>query len=174
MIRSVNLFAAALLALSALAVPPSAVRAAEADHPEAEPFDEDADASLAVAVAYARAVFYRKRVLIVMGANWCHDSRGLAGLFATPRFAAMLASRYELVYVDAGQPRAGLPRNLDIARSLGIERLDGTPNVFVASADGRLLNPETATRWNDAASRDEDEVFAYFVEFEDERRPASR
>ena len=69
--------------------------------PEARPYDETADASEAVAAAMTRAALADKRVIVVMGANWCHDSRALAGWFATPRFAAMLDSRYEVVFVDA-------------------------------------------------------------------------
>ena len=96
-----------------------------------------------------------------MGANWCHDSRGLAGWFAKPRFAAMLDAKYELVYVDVGHR----DRNLDIARRFGIADIKGTPTVLVLSSGGALLNRASAAQWRNAASRTEADIFAYFDQF---------
>lgn len=133
-------------------------------HPEARPFDAAADAAGAVHAALVRAQAADKRTILVLGANWCHDSRGLAGWFAKPRFAAMLEAKYELVYVDVGHK----DRNLDIARSYGFEEISGTPTVLVLSPDGALLNRKSAPKWRDAASRDEDDIFAYFDQFSPE------
>jgi len=129
--------------------------------PEARPFDAAADAGAAVDGALARALVADKKVILVLGANWCHDSRGLAGWFAEPRFAAMLDAKYELVYVDVGYK----DRNLDIARRFGIEEIRGTPTVLVLSSRGELLNPRSAPKWRNAASRDEDDIFVYFDRF---------
>ncbi len=137
-------------------------------YPEAALYPAVDDATAQVAAALARAAVDNKRVILVMGANWCHDSRGLAGWFETPRFAEMLAAHYEIVYIDAGQPQAGLTNNLDIAQRFGLERITGTPTVLVLSPEGTLLNPETAPRWRNAASRSEDEIFGYFAAFEPE------
>lgn len=159
----------------ALPAPPPAPLAAQdasevetvAAHPEASPYDEAADASADLAAALTRAAVANKRVVVVMGANWCHDSRALAGWFATPRFAAMLAPRYELVYVDAGHPVDGDLHNAAIARRFGLAKLKGTPTVFVASPDGTRLNSKKdASSWRNAASRSEDDIFAYFASFE--------
>ena len=130
-------------------------------HPEARPFDAAADAEAAVDAALARALVADKKVILVMGANWCHDSRGLAGWFAEPRFAAMLDAKYQLVYVDVGHK----DRNLDIARRFGVDEIRGTPTVLVLSSRGELLNPRSAPKWRNAASRDEDDIFVYFDRF---------
>ncbi len=159
--------ALALAALCACASLP-AQAAENADHPEARLYDAEREARADVAVALARAALFGKRVILVMGGNWCHDSRGLAGWFETPRFAAMLRRDYELVYVDVGRPQIGNGRNLDIARRYGIDEITGTPTVLVLSPFGRLLNGETATSWNNAASRSEDDIFDYFAAFEPE------
>ncbi|MBC2776085.1 thioredoxin family protein [Parasphingopyxis marina] len=139
-----------------------------ASHPEASPFDEARTARVDVALALGRAALTRKRVILVLGANWCHDSRGLAGWFETPRFAEMLSHRYEIVYVDVGHPQRGEGRNLDIAETFGIAEITGTPTVLLLSPEGALLNADTARTWNDAASRAEDDIFAYFSAFEPE------
>lgn len=147
-----------------LAVPAFAVVGAdktEAEHPEAKPYKKSAKASKNVDTALARAAETDKRVLLVMGANWCHDSRGLAGWFAEPHFAEMLKSKYEVVYVDVGYR----DRNIDIAQRFGIDVIKGTPTVLVLSPRGTLLNPKSAPTWRNAASRDEDDIFAYFDQF---------
>lgn len=148
-----------LAGLAMILAPAVLAETSEAGHPEARPFDESADAAAAVDAALARLA--DKRVIVVMGANWCHDSRGLAGWFAEPRFAAMLQARYELVYVDVGQR----DRNIDIARRFGIRAIKGTPTVLVLSSSGDLLNRRSAPKWRNAASRSEDDIFAYFDQF---------
>lgn len=130
-------------------------------HPEAKPFDESANATEQLDTALDRAELTDKRVIVVMGANWCHDSRGLAGWFVQPRFAAMLEAKYEIVYVDVGHR----DRNIDIARRFGLKSIKGTPTVLVLSSSGVLLNRKSAPKWRDAASREEDAIFAYFDQF---------
>lgn len=137
------------------------VTQAAAAHPEARPFEEAADAMAAVDAALARAERADKRVIVVMGANWCHDSRGLAGWFGEPRFTEMLAAKYELVYVDVGHR----DRNLDIGQRFGLKTIKGTPTVLVLSPTGAVLNHKSAPKWRDAASRDADDIFAYFDQF---------
>jgi len=154
----------AALSASAAAQPSLADQAAGGDHPEARAFGQSADAAADVDAALVRAALSDKRVLLVLGANWCHDSRGLAGWFAQPRFAAMLAPKYEIVYVDVGQR----DRNLDIARRFGIGAVRGTPTVLILSSSGVLLNRKSAPKWRNAASREQDEIFAYFDQFSPE------
>ena len=151
-----------LLAMAAMTAPELArAEQTAAAHPEARPFEESDDATAQVDAALARAQLNEKRVILVMGANWCHDSRGLAGWFAQPRFAAMLEAKYELVYVDVGHK----DRNIDIARRFGLKAIKGTPTVLVLSAQGALLNRKSAPQWRDAASREEGDIFAYFDQF---------
>ncbi len=118
------------------------------------------NASAQVDAALARAAANGKRVLLVMGANWCHDSRALAGWLETPRFTALVAERYELVFVNVGMPQSGDGHNLDIAQRFGLAEFPGTPAVLVLTADGQLVNPDTAASWRNAASRSEDAIIA--------------
>ena len=131
-----------------------------ADHPEATPYDPASDANAAVDAALVRADERGTRVLLVMGANWCHDSRALAGWLESDRFAALLAESYEVVFVNVGMPQTGDGFNLGIARRFGIDDLPGTPNLLVIAPDGTLLNADTATSWRNSASRTGNEIFA--------------
>lgn len=137
-----------------------------AEHPSAALFDDTATAAVDVDTALAQAAANGRRVVVVMGANWCHDSKGLAGWFETPRFRAMLRQKYEVVYVDVGTPQTGLGRNLDIAKRFGIDKVKSTPLVLVLSSSGERLNSkQDAARWRNAASRNEDAIFDYFDDF---------
>jgi thiol-disulfide isomerase/thioredoxin len=135
-------------------------KSAAAAHPEARAYAVTPSAMGDVDVALARASASGKRVLLVMGANWCHDSRALAGWLETPRFAALVAERYDLVFVNVGMPQTGDGHNLDVARRFGLAEIPGTPALLVLTAGGEAVNADTAASWRNAASRSEDAIFA--------------
>lgn len=142
---------------------PVAVAAApvapEPPRPQARSYLVSDDAMGDVDAALERARTSGKRVLLVMGANWCSDSRALAGWLETERFAALIERKYELVFVNIGMPRTGDGHNLGIARRFGLPELPGLPNVLVLTADGTLVNPSTATSWRNAESRSGDAIY---------------
>ena len=151
---------AAIAASLALALAACATVPGVAPHPEARSYAVTPDAMADVDAALARASASGKRVLLVLGANWCHDSRALAGWLETPRFAGLVAERYELVFVNVGMPQTGDGHNLAVARRFGLAEMPGTPALLVLDADGKPLNPDTAASWRNAASRSEDAIFA--------------
>ncbi|MEL1249216.1 thioredoxin family protein [Aurantiacibacter gilvus] len=128
--------------------------------PEATSYVVTPNPSAEVDAALARATANNTRVMLVMGANWCHDSRALAGWLATPRFQALVAEHYELVFINIGMPQTGDGHNIDIAQRFGLADLPGTPNLLVITADGTLVNVDTATTWRNAASRSEEAIYA--------------
>lgn len=163
--RHAILFVLASLALSACA---SAPEPAIGLKPEARSFHASSSGSADVDAALARATQSGKRVLLIMGANWCHDSRILAGWLATDRFAALVEREYELVFVDIGMPRGGDRPNLEIARRFGVSELPGSPNVLVLTPGGVLVNPTTATTWRDAGSRTENAIYDALIALADQ------
>lgn len=136
------------------------------DNPESLAYFANRNAQADVENAFVSAKASGKTVIVIMGANWCHDSVGLAGRLDTPRFMQMMRDRYNIVYVDIGMPATGKGRNLDIAKRFGIAKVKSTPLVFVLSPDGTPLNSrKDAVSWRNAASRSEDSIFAYFDSF---------
>lgn len=156
---ALGLVAAALALAAQPAAADTAAPAAAPVHPEARPFGDPDRAGRDVADAMARAKANGHRVILVFGANWCHDSRALAGWFASPRFAAMLNPRYEIVWIDVGQK----DRNLDLARRFGLDGIKGTPTVLILDGAGKPLNLKDAPRWHDASTRKEDKIYNYFA-----------
>jgi len=156
--KQMMLIISAALAVTACASTPAPAPTV-APKPEARSYLVSQNASADVDAALARARHSGKRVLLVMGANWCSDSRALAGWLATDRFSELIAREYELVFVNIGMPRSGDGHNLDIARRFGIPDLPGLPNVLVLTGDEVLVNPATATRWRDAESRTGDAIY---------------
>ena len=134
-----------------------------AHHPEALVFDPEPElaATEGVDEALRDAALAGKHAMIVLGADWCHDSRALAGWFQTPRFAALLQDNYVIRYIDVGQK----DQNIHIAQRFGLDEVLGTPTVFVTDQQGHVLNQETAPTWRNAASRSEDSIYEYFAEF---------
>lgn len=124
-------------------------------------YDAARDATADVETALDLSAENETLGLIVMGANWCHDSRALAGHFAEGRLATLIEEKYELVYVDVGQKN----RNIDIAKSFGLANIVGTPTIIVTASDGSVLNLDTAPSWRNAASRSEADIYDYFEGF---------
>lgn len=160
-----HLILAVALAIAAPGVAAAAPPSTTSANPEAKLYDATRDARADVSAALARAKVSNKRVILVMGANWCHDSKALAGWFESARFKAMLAPLYEIVYIDVGKPQRREGRNIEIAREFGIKKIKGTPTVLILSTEGALLNKDDAPTWRNAASRSEDDIFSSFAEF---------
>ena len=137
------------------------------DHDEPRPYDAARDAGADVDATLARARETGRHALLVFGANWCHDSRGLARKFSDPRLAAMLSENYELLYVDVGKR----DRNIDVAQRFGVDEIRGTPTVVIVSAEGEVLNLDTAHDWRTADSIPFDETYDYFAVFARSRAP---
>jgi hypothetical protein len=132
--------------------------AAHADDDHPEPFVSDTDARAEVEAALDRAASDGKRVILVFGANWCHDSRGLANHFQQDDLRSVLDEHYEIVWIDVGWRH----RNLDIAADWGVPTVYGTPTVLVIDPELGLINRGTMHAWHTAYSRDHANVVRYF------------
>jgi biotin carboxylase len=147
-------------AMTACATPGHAGDGHHSSQDEPRPFEKDRDANADVDAALLRATERGTKALIVMGGNWCHDSRGFAAAIAEPETATLIAENYELVWVNVGMKVL----NQDVAERFGLDGTPGTPTVIVATGDGTILNLEDAPTWRNAASRDQKDIHQYFVD----------
>lgn len=158
----------ALLALAASALALASCQTvsvpgmASVEHPEARAFDPAVtDSSYAARLDAAIAGLGEgEKALVVFGANWCHDSRALAGWLLDPAHAAQLAG-LKPVFIDVGKPQDGKGRNLALVERFGIADLKSTPALVVVDAEGHRVNTlENAIAWRNAASRSDAEIAA--------------
>jgi len=109
--------------------------------------------------ALVRASANNKRVLVVMGANWCHDSRALASRLYLEPLATLIAGHYEVVFVDVGY----LEKGRDLITGIGPPVYYATPTVLILDpASGQLVNAGNRHQWGDAYSISMEESVAYF------------
>ncbi len=101
-----------------------------------------------------------KLALIVMGANWCHDSQGLLAHFNEPEMVAVIDRHYEQLLVDVGM----LNKGAEVNRRFGLPVIYGTPTVLVVDpSNERLLNGRDMQQWYNAASIGLADTVAYFM-----------
>ena len=143
---------------------------AQHDHP-APDYPEHADASAVIDAALAQARDADKQALIVFGADWCHDSRGLASkLEDDERLSALIADHYVLVRMDVGQRH----RNQDQLQRFGVIESFGTPTLVISNGAGVLQNGLTAHDWRTADSAALSDVAMYLSRYADDADPAER
>ncbi|MEM7432766.1 MAG: thioredoxin family protein [Pseudomonadota bacterium] len=100
-----------------------------------------------------------KKGLIVLGANWCHDSRALAARLKKSPLSDVVQTGYELVFVDVGfyEDRS------DVLRSFGVQQYYATPTVLIVEPEsGQLLNDEDRHIWSNAYNIDMSSSVEYF------------
>ena len=107
----------------------------------------------------ARAGKNDKLALIIMGGNWCHDSRALASRLAQPEMTPIMSEHYEVEFVDVGY----LDTAMDVIRRFGQPIIYGTPTVLIVDPEtGRVINFDTSPRWRDATRISMADTVEYF------------
>ena len=113
--------------------------------------------------ATASAAAQEKLLMVVLGANWCHDSRAFVDRMAEPEFAALLDQRYVVERVNIGY----FDHVRGVVERYGVPVIYGTPTVLVIEPVSlRVLNEETLPYWRNADSIGLEETLTYFSGFE--------
>ncbi len=134
--------------LAGLFLAPFATYAEEAED-ETRVFHQTEDAMADIDQVLAKAKAEDKLAIIVLGANWCHDSLGLAQRFQSNEMVGLIAENYELLYVGIGFFEV----NMNLVSRFGLPIMFGTPTVLVVDPETEtLLNRDTMHKWLDAAS----------------------
>lgn len=119
------------------------------DHEDHGPsqYEQGVDAAAVIDAALARAGAENKQALILFGADWCHDSRGLASTLETdPVLSELVDERFVLARIDVGTRHL----NQDQLQRFGLMESFGTPTVVIADAEGQSLNGLAAHDWRAA------------------------
>jgi len=134
------------------------VRAADSD-PDGRLFQPSVDPLADVQQALSRAGDGDRLALVVLGANWCHDSRALASRLHSSPLAEVIQQHYELVFVDVGF----LDKGRAVAQQFGAAHYYATPTVLIVDpSNGQLVNDEDRHIWGNAFKIDMSSSVRYF------------
>ncbi|TQV76704.1 hypothetical protein FLL45_01720 [Aliikangiella marina] len=108
-----------------------------------------------------RAKTSGKLLLVALGGEWCHDSRGLGQRFSDPELTTALKTQYEIEFVDVGY----LDKAFEVANYFGQDAYWGTPSVLIINPEsGKVINRDSVWHWTNADSLDISEYKTYFLE----------
>ena len=109
--------------------------------------------------ALDRAAADNRLALVVLGANWCHDSRALASRLHRPPLVELVQQHYELVFVDAGF----LDKGRAVMQQFGVAHYYATPTVLIIDPSiGQVINNEDRHQWGNAYKIDMSTSVRYF------------
>ena len=123
--------------------------------------DPVATAEIARQFAHAKASAAQQQqlLMVVLGANWCHDSRDFSDKLEQDAVAAQLSSRFHVLKVNVGyfetlQALLGL---------FDVPVLYGTPTVIIVDpVTGQVINGDTLAYWRSSETRSVDDTLVYF------------
>ena len=108
----------------------------------------------------AQAKLAQQKLLIVLGANWCHDSQGLIQRFASNEMSSLLQENYQTLFVDIGYYEKGF----DVVSRFGMPIYYGTPTVMIIEpTSNQITNLTTMQKWLNADSIDLQGYLDYFA-----------
>lgn len=111
-----------------------------------------------------------KLLLLVVGANWCHDSRALGGYLQDDALQPALAD-FVLAKIDA----AWLDNLTPVLAPYGHPAYFGTPSVMIIEPESsRLLNRDSIQRWQSAHNESPASLASYLTKFSQENTDSSQ
>lgn len=139
--------------------------ACAAPAPKTAPYplrDSYAEISSDIEKARAAAIRDDKLLMLVLGANWCHDSTGFAKKIHNPTISPLLEDRYQVQMINVGY----LHFIREIVAAYDVPVIYGTPTVLVIEpVTNVLLNRETLPYWRNADNISIDDTRTYFAAF---------
>jgi hypothetical protein len=116
-----------------------------------------------LARARASAVHSNRLLMVVMGADWCHDSRAFIDYLDDPAFAALIAERYLVERVNVGF----YDHVRGVVNHWGVPIIYGTPTVLVIEPNSNtVLNRDSLAYWRSADSLGAAAAVRYFGNFQ--------
>ncbi len=127
--------------------------------PDGRLYLPSADPLADVQQALGRAHDSDRLALVVLGANWCHDSRALASRLHHSPLAEVIQEDYELVFVDVGFYEQGR----EVVQQFGMAHHYATPTVLIIDPSSRVLvNDEDRHIWGNAFNIEMTSSVEYF------------
>jgi len=112
----------------------------------------------------AKAKAEQKKLLLVLGAQWCHDSTGLAAKFSQSAMQTILTEHYQTLFIDVGYYQHGF----DVVSRFNMPIYYGTPTVMIIDPDNEaIINADSMQQWLSADSISLENYQNYFSQMAD-------
>lgn len=122
-------------------------------------FTKNSNVQSQIDQATALAAKNNKKLMLVLGAQWCKDSRYLAAHFSSSEMQQVLSEQYETVFIDVGF----FEDYHAIVKSYDYPSYFGTPTVMIIEPEKQaLMNRTSIMKWLDAARVTQQEYINYF------------
>lgn len=99
----------------------------------------------------------KKKLLLILGGNWCPDCRVLAGMLKNNSVQALLKDNYVVEHIDVGR----FDKNLHIPKRFGIEKLYGVPTVLIIDKEENVMNTPFISDWTTARAKNPEDFSFY-------------
>lgn len=130
------------------------------EHASKLSYKPSSNAMADVEATLAKAKTNGKLAMVIMGANWCHDSMAFLRKLESAEMQELVANRYEYAIVDVGY----LEHGSEIIQRFGKPVIYGTPTVLIINPqNNQLLNNQNTHRWRDADSISLEDTVSYFA-----------
>ncbi len=148
----------ALLLFAALVAGCASQQAAKPYPPVLQP----EEVSAAIENVLAQAAAEDKLALLVLGANWCHDSTDFVAMLEEPALSDWLEQYYVIALFNLGYVEQVAP----YLQPFEVPAVYGTPTVLVVEPDSRRVrNRETHYFWRNASQLDAAQARDYFDDY---------
>lgn len=145
--------------LSAMALLGLTISVATGCASRGQAYDKSADGSRQIAAAAVTAQAEHKRVLVILGANWCPWSRRLHGLIVgDSAVRAAVGEGYVPVFLDVDGSH-----NRDVDLDFGEPTQNGIPAVAILDSHGHLLKTEDPAAWETRRGYDSRKVISFLT-----------
>ena len=129
-------------------------------------YPTDVDAHAEIKEAEEKAAKEHKRLLLVVGANWCFDCHVLDLAFHGPQLAPVIAANYEVVHLDIGPDGK---KNGDVLQQFDVTLSKGVPVVVVAESDGKVVFSQKNGEFEDARGMTPDALLEFLNKWKPNR-----
>ena len=142
--------------------------AAETD-PDGRRYEASPDPVADLRQALGRAAEADRQALVILGANWCHDSRALAARLHKSPLKEVIQQHYELEFVDVGY----LDKGRAVLDELDVAQFYATPTVLIVDpSNGAVVNDADRHIWGNAYNIDMATSVGYFEQWATREEPA--
>lgn len=115
-----------------------------------------------IAEQQAAAIESDKKILWILGSQWCHDSRSLEKKLQLAEITPMLDEHYQTSLIDVSY----LSEGFDFTQIAGMDTFYATPTVLIIEPKSMsLINGEDMHIWSQAYKVSEQDTVEYFKRY---------